>query len=108
MLGKRALYTVAAAAGSSLLTGSALYAFELNHLTTDAQSQIQTLTRQIQVQEVSKIVDDCFNCVTVCFYSSAIVRPVLTLTIEHTVLHSVCVFNIHLLFEYTCKCKYLI
>jgi len=64
MLGKKALFTVAVGTGSALLTGSALYAFQLNNLTSDSQSQIQSLTRQLQAQErnESKIMNQFLEC----------------------------------------------
>lgn len=52
-LSKKALFTAAVGAGAALLTGTTLYAFELNGLTNNAQNQIQTLSRQITAQEVS-------------------------------------------------------
>jgi len=51
MLAKKALFAAAVGSGTALLTGTVLYAFELNQLTNDAQSQIQSLTKQIQAQE---------------------------------------------------------
>lgn len=53
MSGKRALLSVAIGTGAALLTGSGLYAYELNHLNNDSQHQIQNLSRQITAQEVS-------------------------------------------------------
>ena len=72
MLGKRALLVAAVGTGSALLTGTALYAFELNHLTSDAQHQIQNLSRQITAQEVS-----AFRSADK-YFASPVLRPPVT------------------------------
>ena len=72
MLGKKALFTAAVGTGTALLTGTALYAFELNHLTSDAKHQIENLSRQITAQEVRAFVWKMLAVNRLVYHSNAL------------------------------------